>query len=100
MQKRSHEIRHFQARAPRKLAHPKHAERCGAGLTAAKMEDCRWIKPVLVRRFEFIEWHRRTLTSGTAYLWDCGRTKRRRMLAGDRLLKRRIRGVQSEGDKR
>jgi DNA ligase D-like protein (predicted ligase) len=30
--------------------------RWGAGLTAAKMRDCRWIKPVLVGQFEFIEW--------------------------------------------
>ena len=28
----------------------------GAGLTAAKMEDCRWLKPVLVGQFEFLEW--------------------------------------------
>jgi bifunctional non-homologous end joining protein LigD len=28
----------------------------GAGLTAAKMEDCRWLKPILVGRFEFVEW--------------------------------------------
>lgn len=30
--------------------------RWGAGLTAAKMEDCRWLKPVLVGQFEFTEW--------------------------------------------
>lgn len=30
--------------------------RWGAGLTAAKMEDCRWLKPVLVGQFEFVEW--------------------------------------------
>jgi bifunctional non-homologous end joining protein LigD len=30
--------------------------RWGAGLTAAKMADCRWIKPVLVGQFEFLEW--------------------------------------------
>jgi DNA ligase D-like protein (predicted ligase) len=30
--------------------------RWGAGLTAAKMADCRWIQPVLVGQFEFLEW--------------------------------------------
>jgi ATP-dependent DNA ligase len=30
--------------------------RWGQGLTAAKMEDCKWIKPVLVGQFEFTEW--------------------------------------------
>jgi bifunctional non-homologous end joining protein LigD len=30
--------------------------RWGAGLTAAKMADCRWLKPVLVGQFEFLEW--------------------------------------------
>jgi bifunctional non-homologous end joining protein LigD len=30
--------------------------RWGAGLTAAKMEDCRWLKPVLFGQFEFTEW--------------------------------------------
>ena len=28
----------------------------GQGLTAAKMKDCRWLKPVLVGQFEFREW--------------------------------------------
>jgi DNA ligase D-like protein (predicted ligase) len=30
--------------------------RWGVGLTAAKMEECRWLKPVLVGQFEFAEW--------------------------------------------
>jgi DNA ligase D-like protein (predicted ligase) len=30
--------------------------RWGQGLTAAKMKDCRWLKPVLVGQFEFGEW--------------------------------------------
>jgi bifunctional non-homologous end joining protein LigD len=30
--------------------------RWGAGLTAEKMEECRWLKPVLVGQFEFTEW--------------------------------------------
>jgi DNA ligase D-like protein (predicted ligase) len=34
----------------------KKAGRWGAGLTAAKMDDCRWVKPVLVGQFEFVQW--------------------------------------------
>ena len=34
----------------------KHAGRWGQGLTAAKMADCRWLKPKLVGQFEFVEW--------------------------------------------
>lgn len=30
--------------------------RWGAGLTAAKMKDCVWVKPILVGQFEFVEW--------------------------------------------
>ena len=30
--------------------------RWGAGLTKAKMAECRWLKPVLVGQFEFVEW--------------------------------------------
>jgi DNA ligase D-like protein (predicted ligase) len=30
--------------------------RWGQGLTATKMKDCRWLKPVLVGQFEFREW--------------------------------------------
>jgi DNA ligase D-like protein (predicted ligase) len=30
--------------------------RWGAGLTAKKMADCRWLKPVLVAQIEFLEW--------------------------------------------
>jgi bifunctional non-homologous end joining protein LigD len=26
------------------------------GLTADKMKDCIWLKPVLVGQFEFVEW--------------------------------------------
>jgi bifunctional non-homologous end joining protein LigD len=32
------------------------AGRWGEGLTAAKMKNCRWLKPVLVAQFEFVEW--------------------------------------------
>ena len=28
----------------------------GVGLTAMKMKDCRWLRPLLVGRFEFVEW--------------------------------------------
>jgi ATP-dependent DNA ligase len=34
----------------------KKSGRWGAGLTAAKMKDCRWLKPLLVGQFEFVEW--------------------------------------------
>jgi bifunctional non-homologous end joining protein LigD len=30
--------------------------RWGVGLTAKKMAECRWLKPVLVGQFEFVEW--------------------------------------------
>jgi len=32
------------------------AGRWGVGLTAEKMKDCRWLKPILVGQFEFVEW--------------------------------------------
>lgn len=28
----------------------------GQGLTAAKMKECHWLKPMLVGQFEFAEW--------------------------------------------
>jgi len=34
----------------------KKAGRWGAGLTAAKMAECRWLLPELVAQFEFVEW--------------------------------------------
>ena len=34
----------------------KKAGRWGAGLTAAKMIECRWLRPELVGQFEFVEW--------------------------------------------
>ncbi len=34
----------------------KRAGRWGAGLTASKMAECRWLKPVTVAQFEFVEW--------------------------------------------
>lgn len=34
----------------------KKAGRWGAGLTAAKMLECQWLRPVLVGQFEFVEW--------------------------------------------
>lgn len=30
--------------------------RWGQGLTAAKMKECKWLRPVLVGQFEFVEW--------------------------------------------
>lgn len=32
------------------------AGRWGQGLTAEKMKDCRWLNPVLIGKFEFVEW--------------------------------------------
>jgi DNA ligase D-like protein (predicted ligase) len=34
----------------------KKAGRWGAGLTATKMAECRWLKPLLVAQFEFVNW--------------------------------------------
>jgi ATP-dependent DNA ligase len=34
----------------------KKAGRWGAGLTASKMAECRWLKPMTVGQFEFVEW--------------------------------------------
>jgi DNA ligase D-like protein (predicted ligase) len=34
----------------------KRSGRWGQGLTAAKMQECRWLKPKLVGQFEFVEW--------------------------------------------
>jgi ATP-dependent DNA ligase len=39
------------ANLPEKLA-----GRWSVGLTAAKMKECRWLRPVLVGQFEFLEW--------------------------------------------
>jgi ATP-dependent DNA ligase len=39
------------ANLPEKLA-----GRWSVGLTAAKMKGCRWLRPVLVGQFEFLEW--------------------------------------------
>ncbi len=36
----------------------KKAGRWGVGLNAAKMAECRWLKPKLVGQFEFVEWTR------------------------------------------
>jgi bifunctional non-homologous end joining protein LigD len=33
-----------------------HGGRWGQGLTADKMKECHWVKPVLVGQFEFAEW--------------------------------------------
>jgi ATP-dependent DNA ligase len=30
--------------------------RWGQGLTAVKMKECQWLRPVLVGQFEFVEW--------------------------------------------
>jgi ATP-dependent DNA ligase len=59
----------------------KKAGRWGEGLTAAKMADCRWLRPMLVGRFEFVEWtqdgylrHSRFMgLRGDKSLWDVRR---------------------------
>jgi len=54
--------------------------RWGQGLTATKMNDCRWLRPELVAQFEFVEWtpddHLRHSR------WRCGKIKTPRMLSG------------------
>jgi ATP-dependent DNA ligase len=34
----------------------KKSGRWGAGLTAFKMAECRWLRPELVGQFEYVEW--------------------------------------------
>ena len=52
--------------------------RWGAGLTAAKMKDCVWLKPLLVGDFEYTEW------TGDGHLrrssFICARGERRRRM--------------------
>jgi DNA ligase D-like protein (predicted ligase) len=55
--------------------------RWGQGLTKAKMADCRWLKPVLVGQFEFVEWTPDNHLRHTRFVglredkraWDVGR---------------------------
>jgi ATP-dependent DNA ligase len=53
-------FKRFEALAPEKCPFANLPEarggRWGEGLTAEKMKDCRWLKPVLVGQFEFVEW--------------------------------------------
>lgn len=49
---RGHEI----AECPFVNLPEKRSGRWGQGLTKEKMKDCRWLKPVLVGQFEFLEW--------------------------------------------
>jgi hypothetical protein len=55
-------------------------------LTKAKMAGCRWLNPVLVGQFEFVEWTP-TTTSDTSRLSACAKTSPReneaRVSAGD-----------------
>lgn len=55
--------------------------RWGQGLTKEKMRDCRWLKPMLVAEFEFVEWtpdnhlrHSRFVTLREGNPGACGRT--------------------------
>src|SRR5260370_1404638 len=49
--------------------------RGGQGLTADKMAGCRWLKPLMVGQFEFLEWTQ-MLTCVTADSLACERIKR------------------------
>jgi bifunctional non-homologous end joining protein LigD len=55
--------------------------RWGEGLTADKMKECRWLRPLLVAQVEFVEWtadgHR-----GMRVSLRCGKTGRRVMCNG------------------
>ena len=44
------------ARCPFSNLPEKSGGRWGQGLTAEKMKECRWLKPVTVGQFEFVEW--------------------------------------------
>ena len=51
--------------------------RWGQGLTKAKMADCRWLKPVLVGQFEFLEWTGDESPAARAVRRACATTSRR-----------------------
>ena len=55
----------------------KKAGRWGAGLTAAKMAECRWVKPLLVGQFEFVEWTEDAHLRHSRFSLS-GKTRRRR----------------------
>ena len=57
--------------------------RWGQGLTKAKMADYRWVKPVLVGQFEFLN-GRATITFGTRDSSASGRTRMPAMSDGNR----------------
>ena len=49
--------------------------RWGAGLTAAKMAKCRWLKPQLVGQFEFVEWTEDAHLRHSRFMALCGDKK-------------------------
>jgi ATP-dependent DNA ligase len=49
----------------------KKAGRWGAGLTAAKIVECRWLKPQVVGQLEFVEW-----SPGFGYIGLCIHVKK------------------------
>jgi hypothetical protein len=67
--------------------------RWGAGLTAAKMKDCRWLKPVLVAQIEFLEWTGEN-TYGIPSSLLCAKTNRHAMFDASRIGRFRIRHPQ------
>ncbi|HKE25328.1 MAG TPA: hypothetical protein VKB88_23380 [Bryobacteraceae bacterium] len=67
----------------------KRAGRWGGGLTAAEMEACRWLKPMLVGQFEFVEWTADGRLAAQPF-YGAGRppNSRRRCCPGDRYVAR------------
>jgi bifunctional non-homologous end joining protein LigD len=48
--------------------------RWGAGLTAAKMDSCQWLRPILTGRFEYVEWTPENHLRHSRFLGLCDRT--------------------------
>ena len=70
--------------------------RWGQGLTAAKMTNCRWLKPMLVGQFDYLEWTL-TTTSVTLASSHCATTKRRKKLPAKPRLERRRKTNSEQG---
>jgi bifunctional non-homologous end joining protein LigD len=61
----------------------KKAGRWGAGLTAEKMRECRWLTPMLVGQFEFVQWTDDDHLRHSRFV-ALREDKKRRMWAGNR----------------
>jgi hypothetical protein len=53
-----------------------------AGLTAAEMKRCRWVKPTMLCEIKFTEWTRDDRLQQTGVSWNKGRQKRDRCGSG------------------